>query len=141
MSETPQGTALAVRMPANILAGSATVTPRHLAWPLRLVPGPGGAIYATVDQDTLEEVVQNVHLLLSTQTGERYRDAPDFGLAELVSGDPVDMASAQAAIAAFEPRAAVRITTGRVSGDGTQSVQVSVALIDGSTDASPLLDR
>lgn len=116
--------------------------PRHLKWPLRLVDGPGGTqVFDTWEQDTLEEVTQSVQILLSTETGERYRDAPDYGVDELLTGGPVNVSQAQSAVAQFEPRAAVEFSSTPVDSQGRQMVQVTVALVEGAEDVTPDLDR
>jgi phage baseplate assembly protein W len=116
--------------------------PRHLKWPLRLSDGPDGTkVFASLEQDTLEEVTQSVQLLLSTEVGERYVDAPDYGVEELLTGSPIAGTHVLTAVADFEPRAAVTLAAGRVGADGQQSVTVTVTLVEGASDVSPILDH
>jgi phage baseplate assembly protein W len=143
-SNLPIGTAdspgPAVTAVRGVQAG--TAGPRHLVHPLRLVDGPHGSkVLATVEQDTLEEVVQSVKLILATERGERYRDAPNFGVDELLTGDPVNTSAAAATLAELEPRALVTFTSGSVDGEGRQVIRADVALVEGAADVSPSLDR
>lgn len=123
-------------------AQSISTGPRHLKWPLRLVDGPGGTqVFATWEQDTLEEVTQSVQILLSTVVGERYRDAPDYGVDELLTGGPVNTSQAATAVSQFEPRASVAFATTPIDATGQQAVTVTVTLVEGAVDVSPALDR
>jgi phage baseplate assembly protein W len=117
-------------------------TPTHLVLPLQMVEGPSGdMVLATYVQDTLEEVTQSVAVLLSTVTGERYQDAPDYGISQLITANPVTLAEAATAVAQFEPRASVKFSADPVAADGTQAVRVTVSLAEGGADVTPDLDR
>jgi phage baseplate assembly protein W len=128
--------------PLQRLAGALLGGPRHLAHPLRLVDGPGGTtVFASLEQDTVEEVAQSVRLVLSTERGERYQDAPDFGVETLLTGASVDISAAQQAVATWEPRAKVDFTSAPVTADGQQVIRVDVSLVTGAADVTPSLDR
>lgn len=137
-----QVTGAGINAPGIRSAQGQALHPRHLQLPLRLISGPGGAVVlATLDQDSIEEVTQSVQVLLSTQIGERYRDAPEYGVEELVNGSAATLTIAEDAVATWEPRAAVRFTVDPVSGSGQLYVRVDVALADDSSDVTPVLDR
>lgn len=98
----------------------------HLAWPFRM----SGRRLATVEQDSLEDVTQNVHSYLATERGERPL-SPDFGLDDPSFGPSVNTARLAADIEAAEDgRARVEITATGPDAAGRMSVQVSVDLAD-----------
>lgn len=93
----------------------------HLRLPLAL----GAAGFATVKQDTVDELACNVLCIISFETGSRIED-PDFGIADPAFEQlPVDDADIEAAIAAYEPRAIVSIVEDFDPSDPT-AVQMSV---------------
>lgn len=77
----------------------------HLSFPFRI--GRDGAA-AVVEQDTLDEIAQSVQVLMMTRQGERL-EVPDYGIADLVFQDDLDLDSVSAAIEEWEPRALARI--------------------------------
>lgn len=93
---------------------------RELVWPLRL--GPDGD-FATVEQGSLEEVLQAVRIIALTRPGDR-TDNPLLGVDELVPAHDFDPAAWAAALERWEPRAAVDVIA-----DGSR-LQVTVALAD-----------
>lgn len=135
-SHLPAGTVAGADTGADgtsVTIGQPTPTgPRHLVLPLRLVNGPNGTrVFATYEQDTIEEVTQSVKVLLTTEVGERYRDAPDYGVESLLTGGPVQLAMAEAAVAEFEPRARTTFTAGDVDAAGQQKITVNISLVEG----------
>jgi hypothetical protein len=100
--------------------------PEHLAWPFRM----SGRRLATVEQDSIEDVRQNVHSYLATERGERPL-APDFGLEDPTFGPGVSPERLAAEIDAAEGgRARVEVTVFQPDGAGRASVNVSVDLAD-----------
>jgi phage baseplate assembly protein W len=78
----------------------------HLAWPVRL--GPGGQL-AVVEQDTVDEIVQNVAVITSTTVGARV-ERPDFGVSDQTfEQQPLDTRVLQQRIDRFEPRASATL--------------------------------
>lgn len=79
----------------------------HFAFPFRL--GPGGRM-AVVEQDSLDEIAQNVGILMLTRPGSRI-EIPEFGTRTLLFREPggtdVDLAASQAL--EWEPRAAIAL--------------------------------
>jgi phage baseplate assembly protein W len=100
----------------------------HLAFPLRLAEDGG---FAVVEQDTLEDVRQCVHVVLVTPRGSRPL-APNVGIEDPAFMAGVDAAELQAALEGDdgEPRARVTIEADPVSAGGEQSVSVRVDLAD-----------
>lgn len=104
--------------------------PVHLKWPITLTNGA----LETVEQDTLEEVTQNLQILWSTPTGFFLHD-PELGVeSPLFSQLPVDTDDLLAAAAEFEERAAVEFDTAdedtdtlAAQGQARVSVRVSLA--------------
>jgi hypothetical protein len=97
----------------------------HLAWPFRM----GTRQLATVEQDTIEDVKQNVHAFLHTARGERTL-SPDFGLEDPTFGPSVDATRIAADIEAVEDRANVTVTATRPNDSHRVSVNVSVELAE-----------
>lgn len=116
-------------------------TPRHLAWPFRLTEGadlPGQVPHAPlqlVEQDTIADVRQSVHLLLRTPPGARPL-APEIGIADPTFTTGIDAQQLAAALEEMEDRARVTITAGVITEGGRQTVQVLVALADDPQEAS-----
>jgi hypothetical protein len=104
--------------------------PRHLAFPFRL---ENGAL-ATVEQDTVEEVTQNVHVLALTPVGFFEHD-PEIGVEDpLFIQLPVQVEDFEEAVARFEPRAVVAIgddVDDAMIALGEDRVGVAVSLAEG----------
>ncbi len=96
----------------------------HLAFPLRRAPA--GELLA-VEQDTLEDVRQCVHVLLRTPRGARPL-APDVGIEDPTFTSGVQAEVLQAQLEDDEDRAHVDVAAGRVGPTGAQAVQVNVQL-------------
>ncbi len=96
----------------------------HLKWPLELA---GGMLLA-VEQDTIDDVEQCVHVLLSTPLGSRPL-APEVGAPDptFVGADAAEMSSRLTDPDFGEPRADVAVTVDGAGPDQTVSVQVSLA--------------
>lgn len=75
----------------------------HLAWPLRV--GAGGT-FATVEQDSDEDVMQGVLVLLSTPLG-RQVELPNYGMDEQVFRNAPDLNAAVEALETWQPRATI----------------------------------
>ena len=77
----------------------------HLSLPLRLVDGQ----FATVEQDTVEDILQCVRVVLTTPEGFR-EELPDFGLPDqtFLQGG-ADTAVIEETIAEWEPRADAQV--------------------------------
>lgn len=100
--------------------------PEHLAWPFRLVGGRLGV----VEQDSVEDVRQNVHSYLATARGERPM-SPDFGLEDPTFGPNVDGNKLAAEIMDAEPRGNITVTTTSAQdGSGRVAVDVHVELAE-----------
>ena len=73
----------------------------HLSLPLRVV----GGSYATVQQDTDDELATTVQAIVSFTLGSR-PERPDFGIADPALADrPLDLLDMRQAIETYEPRA------------------------------------
>lgn len=79
----------------------------HIALPFRL--GPSGA--NVVEQDSIDEVAQNVAVLVSTDIGSR-PPLPTYGIVDPVFSQQIDTAGIITAIKTWEPRANVSIAAG-----------------------------
>jgi hypothetical protein len=78
----------------------------HLALPLRLDRGA----YATVEQDTLDELVTAVTCICAFPVGYRV-EAPEFGIPELEHlSPPLPIDEVERQIETWEPRADVEVT-------------------------------
>lgn len=98
----------------------------HIAWPFRV----GDHRLATVEQDSIEDVQQNVYSYLSTERGERSL-APDFGLEDPTFGPSVNTALLAAEIEEAEAgRAVVTVTATPIDGTGRTAVDVNVELAE-----------
>lgn len=97
----------------------------HLSLPLRLI----GQGLATVDQDTVEELANNVRAIVSFGRGERLDDE-SFGIEPIVFGSvPLNLNDIEATIATYEPRATVSVTENFDVSDPTAdrvSIEVSM---------------
>jgi hypothetical protein len=104
----------------------------HLAWPFRLPSrgtGRRGPL-AQVEQDSVEDVQQNVHSYLSTTRGERPL-SPDFGLEDPTFGPGINATRIAADIEEAEDgRAVVEIAVVGPDANGETAVTVSVDLAD-----------
>lgn len=98
----------------------------HIAWPFRLAANR----LAQVEQDSIEDVEQNVRAYLATPKGARPL-SPDFGLEDLTfaPGTNADRVASEI-IAAEDGRADVTITTTPPDGTGRVSVTVAVDLAE-----------
>ena len=78
----------------------------HLALPLRIV----GDHFATVEQDTLDELVASVSCICSFPVGFRV-ESPEFGIPELeLLERPLPVDALERDIETWEPRASVEVT-------------------------------
>lgn len=79
----------------------------HFAFPFAL--GTGGH-FGVVEQDTIDEIAQNVGVILRTRIGERI-DNVDFGTSDLVfeTSAEATRAAVVEAVEEWEPRAAVLV--------------------------------
>ncbi len=93
----------------------------HLRLPLSL---GGDGSFRTVAEDSPEEVLQNVLVVLRTRPGERLA-TPDLGVRDPVF-DGLDVAEALAEVAEWEPRADVTVVEQALSAEGVQSVRLDV---------------
>lgn len=101
----------------------------HLQWPVRLVAGH----LAVLEQDSLDDVVQCVEVLTNVRAGT-FIDTPELGWEDPTFSEGGPSADhLAAAIAEFEPRAAVSIEAGTDPSelsDGTGRLRVSVELTE-----------
>jgi phage baseplate assembly protein W len=104
----------------------------HLAWPLRILPD---GTFATVEQDTLDDVRQCIRVLLHTPRGARPL-APEVGVDDLAFSG-VDAPDLEQALMAAEPRAVVTVTTLPPDGRGEQVITVDVSLAADSNQELP----
>lgn len=95
----------------------------HLAWPLRLA----GTRLAQVEQDSLEDVRQNVHAYLTTPKGARPL-SPDFGIEDPAFGPGLNAARLAADIMAAEDRATITVSVSGPDATGDQQVNVYLDL-------------
>ena len=78
----------------------------HLSLPLRMT----GDHLAVVDQDTVDELANNVRAIVSFVRGERPED-PGFGIEPILFGTvPLNLSDIEATIAVYEPRATVNVS-------------------------------
>lgn len=91
----------------------------HLRLPLRLTPA--GRL-ATVVEDTVEEIAQNVTVLLRTRPGERLA-TPTLGLPDPVFTG-LDPAVALEVVREWEPRADLQLLDQVLAADGTQTTSL-----------------
>lgn len=100
-----------------------TLTP-HLEFPPRLTED---GQFAAVEQDSLADVRQCVHVLMRTPVGSRPL-APTIGMDDPTFSEGVDPDLLTAALQEQEPRASIGITADQVDDDGDQRVTVDVLL-------------
>lgn len=79
----------------------------QLDFPLYI--GPDGT-FGEVEQDSLDDVCNSVIILVSTRVGER-EDLPTYGIPDPTFSQGVDTSVIVDAIAEWEPRATVNITS------------------------------
>lgn len=96
----------------------------HLAWPLRL--GQDGHL-AVVEQDTRQDVVQCVRVLLNTPVGYRLL-SPEVGVDDPTFSIGIDAAAVEQTLRRDEPRADVAVSADEVDERGHQIVRVQVEL-------------
>lgn len=78
----------------------------HIALPLRVV----GESYATVQQDTVDELATTVAVICAFPLGSR-TERPEFGISPPELADrPLDTLSVEQAVATWEPRAEVTVS-------------------------------
>jgi phage baseplate assembly protein W len=118
----------------------AAVEVPHLRWPFRLTAGadiPGQvphAPLALVEQDSIDDVRQSIHLLLRTPPGSRPL-APRVGVHDPTFTAGVDADQLAAQLEELEPRARVTVSAPPTDGAGRQTVQIRVSLADQATTA------
>lgn len=100
------------------------VTP-HFGWPFTFSPETGVAV---VEQDSLDEIMANVRLIVSCPLGA-WLDVPSFGVpSPLFAQAPVNTSGIEQAIVQWEPRA---VTTAReypdAFNDATRNIVVNVS--------------
>jgi phage baseplate assembly protein W len=95
----------------------------HFAWPFRLANGH----LVTVEQDTLDDVIQCVRAYMTTPKGARPL-SPDFGLIDPTFGPGVEPAALEAELEAAEPRASIEVEAYGPDQGGQQQVNVKVDL-------------
>lgn len=93
----------------------------HLAFPLDLSAGSA----AVTEQDSLDEIVDCVEVILLTPRGTR-DDQPDFGLADpTFRMNGVDLSEIEGTVSQWEPRADVEAIRQAIQ-DGEDRIQVNV---------------
>lgn len=88
-----------------------------------------GRALATVEQDSIEDVEQNVHSYLRTQRGARSL-SPDFGVEDLTFSPGVDPRRLEREIEAAEDRAVVTVTATPNDRSGRTAIEVAVELAE-----------
>lgn len=90
----------------------------HIALPIRVA----GVAYATVQQDTDDEVTATVTAIASFPVGWR-EEAPEFGIVPMeFQGQPLDVTDLQQACETYEPRARLRIVDHSPPNDPTAAL-------------------
>jgi hypothetical protein len=96
----------------------------HLALPLRLEYGA----YATVEQDTLDELVATVTAICGFPIGYRV-EAPDFGIPDLeLASSPLPVDDVERQIELWEARADVEVTELELDPRDPTAVRLEVAV-------------
>lgn len=103
----------------------AAVETPHLKWPFRVAVGR----FQVVEQDTIDDVVQCVHVLLNTPLGFRPL-APDVGVIDGLWRSRFETDRLVADLGEWEPRGEITADTAGVDGAGEQSVNVNVDLAE-----------
>lgn len=97
----------------------------HIAYPLRLT----ATGLEQVEQDSIDDVRQCVHVLLRTPVGARPL-APDVGVEDPTFSEGVDPEQLAAELEGQEDRARITITAAAPDETGEQAVQIAVDLAD-----------
>lgn len=100
-------------------------TPGHLALPIALT---SDGAFRTFDEDSPQELQQNVAQILRTRTGERLA-TPDFGTAD-PTFTGLDVEVALNTVEQWEPRATAELVE-QVLTDGTQTSTINVQRREG----------
>jgi phage baseplate assembly protein W len=108
-----------------------TIVP-HLAWPLQILPD---GTFATVEQDTFDDVRQCIRVLLNTLRGIRPL-APEVGVDDIAFSG-VDAHDLEQALMDAESRAVVTVTILPPDGHGEQVITVDVQLAAESNQELP----
>jgi hypothetical protein len=94
----------------------------HLSLPLRVI----GDRLATIDQDTADELANNVLVITSFSRGERIED-PQFGILALpFDNRPLNLADLETTIATYEPRATISVRQADYDAADPTAARVSV---------------
>lgn len=93
----------------------------HLRLPFSLT---ANGTFATVQEDTDSEVVQNVAVILRTRQDERLA-TPRFGTAD-PTFTGLDPAQVLPVVGEYEPRATLRIVQAAIRADGVQTNDIGV---------------
>lgn len=109
------------------------ITVPHLAFPLRQAADGGLAV---VEQDTIDDVRQCVHVLLRTPIGARPL-APAVGVDDPTFSSGVDGDELAARLEDQEPRATVSVSASVVDDTGGQEIEIDVALAGETDDEEP----
>ncbi len=97
----------------------------HLAWPVRV----DGSSYASIQQDTDDEVAATVAVLLSFRRGWR-AEQPDFGITDpTFELTPINTAEIERQVGLYEPRAELEITLSD-DGRGAQRVRIAATIAE-----------
>ncbi|MCD2193528.1 GPW/gp25 family protein [Actinomycetospora endophytica] len=101
-----------------------TTGPQHFALPFNL---QANGSYGVVDQDSSDDVISCVRVLLATRVGERL-EVPQFGIPDptFAVGNPGWPGVLENAVARWEPRAAGHAIPTVVHEDGTAEVVAAV---------------
>jgi phage baseplate assembly protein W len=112
-------------MVAFVTTPAAQVSTPHFAFPFQL--GKDGA-FQVVEQDSLDEIVQSVQVLVGTQLGSR-EELPEYGIEDPTFSAPVDVVAIQTSIEEWEDRAAVDIERSMSTVDELlQNVVITIGL-------------
>lgn len=96
----------------------------HLALPLRVV----GESYVAIQQDTVEELTTTVAVICAFPLGSR-PERPEFGVPQpALADEPLSLTDIRRAVAAYEPRAAVRVIELPGVDELASRVQVQVSM-------------
>lgn len=113
------------RMVALVTTPASQVSTPHFAKPFRL--GTDGA-FAVVEQDSLDDVMQCIEVLVSTEIGSR-EELPGYGITDPTFTTSVDLSEIAQAIDDWEDRASVDINQAVDTRDDLiRNVSLSVGL-------------
>ena len=93
------------RMVALVTTPASQVSTPHFARPFRL--GTDGA-FAVVEQDSIDDVMQCVEVLVSTEVGSR-EELPEYGISDPTFTTEVNLSEISQAVDDWEDRATVDI--------------------------------